>query len=306
MKKGKNTSNQQSQIRPTKKPQKRNGRSLLALRKRKQRIVAAVVVSVVAIVVLPVLIAIVLWWRGLLPTREELPRYKARLILMLQGWQHTRLPEGDVIGIDISHYQSVVDYENLQFHLDETRRMYSSEKKNTKPRSVDFVVVKATEGSRMRDSYYNRNKQGCREHNILFGAYHFYSLQAPATEQAENYIQYSKLQKGDIIPIVDIEPVDGRLPERDSVKKWLQIVERYYGVTPMIYTNENTYKQHFHDNNNFRQYPFWIARYGGKEPSRLHAIWQCAENGRVGGISGPVDVNIFKGSEADLLLYKIQ
>lgn len=258
------------------------------------------------IVVLPAVFVVLLWWKGLLPTREELPRYKERVLLMLQGWRHTRLPEGEVIGIDISHYQSAVDYDKLMFHLDAARRMYNTPKKDTKPRSVDFVVAKATEGSRMRDSYYRRNKQGCREHDILFGAYHFYSLQASATEQANNYIQYSQLQRGDILPVVDIEPIDGRLPELDSVRKWLQIVGRYYGVHPIIYTNENTYRQKFADNEHFRQYPFWIARYGGQEPSRMHAIWQCTENGKVGGISGPVDIDVLKGTKADMNLYLLR
>ncbi len=280
-------------------PQKPKRRHLTPKQRKLLRRRIAITI-VVVVLLLPVIVAAVLWWRGLLPTREELPRYKERILIMLQGWKHTRLPHGDVIGIDISHYQGNIDYEELCFHIDNTRRLYSSEKKDTQRRPVDFVIAKATQGNRMQDAYYNRNKQGCREHSILFGAYHFYSLLSSATSQADNFIHFAQLQKGDIVPVLDIEPVDERLPEQDSVLKWLQIVGKYYGVKPMVYTNEKTYKQYFLKTNLFKQYPFWIARYGGREPSKHHVMWQCAESGRVGGITGPVDLDVFRGTMADL------
>lgn len=258
------------------------------------------------VLLLPLLTAGILWWKGLLPTREEMPKYKEWLRLMIHGWKHTRLPEAEVIGIDISHYQGSVNFDELCFHLDPTRRMYSSPQKNTKPRKVDFLIAKATEGTRMQDSYYNQNKQGCRDNDILFGAYHFYSPQASATLQANNFISYSKLQKSDFAPVLDIEPVNGRLPMKDSVDKWLYIVGRYYGVKPIIYTNEKTFTGYFLKDKRFQSYPYWIARYGGKEPSRHHAMWQCAESGRAGGVTGPVDIDIFRGTKSDLGLYVIK
>ena len=267
-------------------------------RQRRRRLV--IIIVAVALLLVPAVSIFTLWWRGLLPTREELPRYKERLLIMLQGWKHTRLPEAEVIGIDISHYQANIDFGKLCFHIDNTRILYSSAKKDTKTRPVDFVIAKATQGSRMQDAYYNRYKQGCREQNILFGAYHFYSLHSSATAQADNFIRFAQLQKGDIVPVLDIEPVDGQLPVRDSVAKWLHIVERYYRARPVIYTNENTYKHYFAKSERLLSYPFWIARYGGREPSRHHIMWQCAESGKAGGVSGPVDIDVFRGTMADL------
>lgn len=278
----------------------------LTPKQRKQRRIRVAISVVVLILVLPVLLAAVLWWRGLLPTREEMPRYKEWLVLMFTNWKHTRLPEAEVIGIDISHYQGGINFDELCFHLDASRRMYSSQQKDTKPRQVDFLIAKATQGSRMQDNYYNSNKQGCREKGILFGAYHFYSLKSGAKAQADNFIQYAGLQKGDLVPVLDVEPADGKLPERDSVLQWLQIVSKYYDVKPMIYTNEKTYTNYFLKSDKFKRYPFWIARYGGKEPSKHHAMWQCAESGRAGGVTGPVDVDIFRGTKSDLGLYVIK
>ncbi len=280
--------------------QKKKRRHHSSAKQRKQwRIILAVGI-VVLILLVPIVIAGILWWRGLLPTREELPRYKERILIMLQGWKHARLPEGEVIGIDISHYQGNINFGELCFHIDNTRRMYSSPRKDTRQRNVDFVIAKATQGSNMQDAYYKQNKQGCREQGILFGAYHFYSLRSSVVQQADNFIHFAGLQKGDLVPVLDVEPVDGMLPQQDSVVKWLGIVKRYYGVQPLIYTNEGTYKNYFLKHNTLSKYSYWVARYGGREPSRMHVMWQCAESGRVGGVSGPVDINIFRGSMADL------
>lgn len=274
---------------------------------KQKKIRIAVLTSLLTIfVVMPLMLIFLLWWWGMLPTREELPRFKDRLYVLIHGWEHPQLPEADIIGIDISHYQLNVDFEDLQFHLDKKRQMHSNSTSKTYTRPVDFVIAKATEGGNMQDSHYARNKQGCRENNILFGAYHFYSIQASARQQANNFIHFSQLQKGDFVPVLDVEPVNNKFPSRDSIYKWIQLVEDYYDVHPIIYTNERSYRDYFHSDKRFHQYSFWIARYGVFEPSKHHIMWQCTQNGRVGGISGPVDVNIFKGTKADLEMFKIR
>lgn len=278
----------------------------MSAKKRKQLHNVAIISTLMVLILLPLILFITLWWRGLLPTREELPKFKERISLILHGWSRTELPQADIIGIDVSHYQSNINFQELQFHLDDDRKMHSHASSKTTPRTVDFVMAKATEGSTFRDNYYQQYKQGCRENNILFGAYHFYSLQAPAVEQANNFIQFAQLHKGDLAPVLDVEPINNKLPSTDSIYRWIQVVEKYYDVRPIIYTNEHTYHNLFHTDKRFAQYPFWIARYGALEPTKLHIMWQCTDNGRVGGISGPVDIDIFKGTKADLQLYKIK
>lgn len=241
-----------------------------------------------------------LWQKGWLPTPEELPKYKERLHIMFHGYYTSTLPQGDVIGIDISHYQGDIDWEELSFYVDRRGNLHRSSGKKRKARDVDFVIAKATQGANIKDSYYNDYKAGARQRDILFGAYHFYSAGVSATLQADNFIHTAGLQNGDIVPVLDVEPYKNQLPKQDSVYHWLQIIEKYYGVTPIIYTNEKCYLDYFAPQSRFRHYPFWIARYGGKEPSRHHIMWQCAENGKVAGITGPVDLNVFRGTFEDL------
>lgn len=258
--------------------------------------------SLAAVLLLvPVVTVVTLWWRGWLPTREELPRYKEKILIVLSGWGHARLPEGEVIGIDISHYQGTVDWEELCFYVDKTRRLYKKGNKKTSRREVDFVVAKATQGARYRDNKYKEHKQGARERNILFGAYHFYSWKASAKAQADNFIRTAQLQSGDLVPILDVEMYEGRLPERDSLLVWLNTVEKYYNRRPVIYTGENCYLTYLLPHKEFSRYAYWIARYGGQEPSRHHIIWQCSENGKAGGVKRPVDLNVFRGTKADMI-----
>lgn len=48
-----------------------------------------------------------------------------------------------------------------------------------------------------------------------------------------------------------------------------------------------------------RDYKVWIARYGEYRPDVRLAIWQLCPDGRVSGIVGEVDINVFNGYHDD-------
>ncbi|MCM1034516.1 MAG: hypothetical protein NC038_02960 [Paludibacter sp.] len=241
-----------------------------------------------------------LWYSGMLPSPQELPQFKQRVYAFFTRFRPAQLPQADVIGIDISHYQSYIDWEEVCFLYDPHHKLYTHPTQKTQRREVDFVIAKATEGARIHDAFYHRNKEGAGKQNIPFGAYHFYSYKSSALAQARNFIQYANLQTGDLLPVLDVEPYRNRLPERDSVLRWLQTVEKYYGAKPIIYTNENCYQTYFMPYKQFRGYHYWIARYGGEQPSSKHLLWQSADNGKVAGIRGDVDLNVFRGTHQEL------
>lgn len=266
-----------------------------------RKVLRFVWITIVVFVLLVLLGIGILWSKGLLPSGpEELPRYKARIAAWFVRMKDASLPEGDVIGIDVSHYQAEIDFEELSFHIDSARKMYLHPSEKTTPRGVDFMVAKASQGANMRDTYYADNQASAHEYGIVFGAYHFYSVSADARAQAENFIHAANLQKGDMVPVLDVEPYKNRLPAYEDVLLWLKIVEEYYGVRPLIYTGENCYRSFFKKHSEFQKYNFWIARYGGAEPSMNHLIWQCTDNGKLAGIKGPTDVDVFRGSLRDL------
>lgn len=271
-----------------------------------QRIIRKIIGITAGIIVCGICGIIILWYFGLLPAREELPQFKKHWITFFSGYGHAQLPQAEVIGIDISHYQSYIQWGKVCFYYDRKQQLHREPSDRTKRKNIDFVIAKATQGAQMRDAFYRRNKAGAAEQGILFGAYHFYSADVSAKAQADNFIHTAHLQKGDFIPVLDVEPYHNRLPMPDSIIRWLNLVGEYYHAKPVIYTNEECYRNYFMKHKRLQDYHFWIARYGDKEPSHMHLIWQYSENGCVAGIAGPVDINVFQGTLQELYKYTLK
>ena len=80
---------------------------------------------------------------------------------------------------------------------------------------------------------------------------------------------------------------------------WLVTIEHHYGVRPIIYTNVDFYAHYL--NEEFDQYPLWVAHYLRMESPRIYRdwdFWQHSELGRVDGILSRVDFNVFNGDSA--------
>ena len=119
--------------------------------------------------------------------------------------------------------------------------------------------------------------------------------------QAENFISTVDLSTGDLPPVLDVEKTFGvsGIKIRERVKEWLEVIEAYYGIRPIIYTNVDFYNQYLKDG--FDEYPLWVAHYLQKERPRIHRpwiFWQHSEQGRVNGIFHKVDFNVFSGDSA--------
>ncbi|HEY8396594.1 MAG TPA: glycoside hydrolase family 25 protein [Flavihumibacter sp.] len=192
-------------------------------------------------------------------------------------------------GIDVSKYQQRINWEAV-------KAMQAEDVK------IGFVFIKATEGLGNMDRQFPRNWQKAKEVGLTRGAYHFFLAPKSGAQQAENFIRRVELQKGDLPPVLDVEQTYGvssaRL--RTEVKSFLERVEAHYGVKPIIYTNVDFYNRHLKDE--FDDYPLWVAHYLQKDRPRIArnwAFWQYSETGRVDGINGPVDFNVFNGDSAD-------
>ena len=202
-------------------------------------------------------------------------------------------PEGyDIHGIDVSHYQGDINWELLrtQGTIDDC--------------PIRFVMIKATEGATEIDERFEDNFYQAREYGFTRGAYHFYSLQSSAADQARFFIQNVKLEKGDLPPVLDVEhkPKNQSKEEfKQSVLEWLRIVERHYDVKPILYTYYK-FKMEYLDDSVFNQYPYWIAHYyvDSVEYRGQWKFWQHTDAGSLPGIKGPVDFNIYNGSYYDL------
>ena len=191
-----------------------------------------------------------------------------------------------IYGIDISHHQDKIDWPSL------------------KKQEVTFAFIKASEGVNLKDRHFKKHWKGAREQQILRGAYHFFLPIRSAQDQADNFISQVKLEEGDLPPVLDVEVTNHKSSEeiREGVQEWLTLVERHYGVKPIIYTGYNFYQTHLAGY--FDDYPLWVAHYSRKKLDKKEhynwVFWQHSESGRIEGIKGNVDLNVFHGNMQEL------
>lgn len=200
-------------------------------------------------------------------------------------------PEGySIHGIDVSHHQGKINWEKV-----------ARAKINDEP--IAFAVIKATEGRHFLDDNFNENFYEARQNGLIRGAYHYFTPSVAGAEQARHYLHQVHLDEGDLPPILDVEEVGRLTPAelRKEVLTWLQAVEECYGAQPIIYTGLK-FKEKYLLSKEFDRYPFWIAHYYVQEVGYDGAwrFWQHTDLGKVNGIRGSVDLDVYNGSMYDL------
>lgn len=193
----------------------------------------------------------------------------------------------EVHGIDISHYQGQIDWDQVL------------------KQDIDFVFIKATEGQSLRDSLFENNWKILATKNVKKGAYHFYRPAVDPKKQAINFLNFVDFKPGDLPPVLDLEVTDEQTDAQivKDIQVWLNIVEKSVGVAPIIYTYQKFFKNKLEGK--FDQYPLWIARYNNNKKPNIKKngdwdFWQYGNRGQMEGIHGDVDFNVFRGSKSDL------
>jgi lysozyme len=202
--------------------------------------------------------------------------------LHLRGYQ--------VVGIDVSHYQGMINWDQVEMMDD---------------KAISFVFIRATQGDDGLDKYFKYNWKKAKEKGIVRGAYHYYRPNENSTKQAERFIRRVEIEDGDLPPVLDIEKFS-RIQSNESLRKglknWLDLVEAHYGVRPIIYSGASHY-QDLLQHELFEDYIFWIANYNKVDrPLRSEkrwTFWQFSDKGKINGIEGDTDLNVFKGGLSD-------
>ncbi len=200
------------------------------------------------------------------------------------------VPRGfGVHGIDISKYQGTIDWRQV-------RRS-----------GVSFAYIKATEGGDHHDETFLINWLAARDAGVARGAYHFYYWCRPASEQIAWFKKHVPVDPTALPPVLDVEwtPFSKTCPKRPPTKDvlremniFLTEMERYYGKKPMIYTSVDLHRDVLVGQ--FKRYPMWVRSVAGypstKYTKRHWTLWQFTGTGRVRGVPGEVDRNVFSGS----------
>jgi len=186
-------------------------------------------------------------------------------------------------GIDVSHYNGEIHWEKV--------------KKQKKHKPIKFVIVRSSMGGNRVDKKFKENFAEAKKHGFIVGAYHYYDPNENSHLQARNFIKQVSLQKGDIYPVLDIEKISkiqSMDKLRQGLKNWLIIIEKHYGVKPVIYTGLSFYEDYL-KNYGFAEYPLWVAAYSVDKRSHdtveRAVIHQFSDKVKVPGINEYADAN---------------
>lgn len=191
-------------------------------------------------------------------------------------------------GFDVSHHQHDIEWSKIP--KDKYR----------------FVYLKATEGGDFKDRKFQENWKKAREQGFLVGAYHFYRLCRDAQVQAQNFINSVPQYTDSLPPVIDLE-YDSQCIDTYSKQQLLaeitimhNLLQQHYAKQPIFYVSKNFYNIVLAGN--FKEVPLWVREYQGlpnlkDQPDWL--FWQHSNKGKIQGISTPVDLNVFYGSNHD-------
>lgn len=222
--------------------------------------------------------------------------------------QRLTYTEERIYGIDISRYQHDIGKKHYAIHWPQVRISHLgtiSKKKvsGTVDYPVSFCFIKATEGITIRNNYFASDYAAARRQGIRVGCYHFFSTKSSAKEQAAFFIKNARFNHGDMPPVLDVEPTDAQIRAMggaevmfNRIRIWMRIVEKHCGQKPILYVGQNFVNKYLVNAPDIkRNYLVWIARYGEYKPDVRLAFWQLCPDGRVKGITGTVDINVFNG-----------
>ena len=195
-------------------------------------------------------------------------------------------PVKKIHGIDVSHHSGAVDWAKV------------------KADGHTFAFAKATEGMDDPDPMFAVHWPAMKKAGLIRGAYHFYVTEDDPKEQAKFFIQTVTLKKGDLAPVVDIE-ILGKNTQPGLVSRFqtfLEILEKHYGIKPIIYTDCGFWNAHLDDK--FGSYPLWLAEYDVESPTlprgwATYHLWQWKGDAQVPGVEKTADLSKFNPKEKD-------
>ena len=193
------------------------------------------------------------------------------------------------LGIDVSAHQKEIDWTAVA------------------EAGIRFVMIRVgyrgyETGELILDEFAQRNYQGARAAGLDVGVYLF--AQAISVEEAREEAEFllDAIDGWEVaLPVVyDWEYVSadartGAVDKRtvtDCTVAFCEAVQKK-NYTPMVYFNRHQAQDFLHLEE-LTDYPFWLAMYSDRMtyPYRVQ-MWQYTQTGRVPGIQGDVDINLW-------------
>lgn len=189
-------------------------------------------------------------------------------------------------GIDVSSYQGTINWWAV------------------KQNGIDFAILKIIRKDLNPDKEFEENWKNCEAYGMKVQGVYNYSY-ATTVSKAQFAAERVLIILGNRKPMVWMDVEDAVM--KNLGKNLIPIINAYgkvitdAGLPFGVYTGESFYKTYIKPYGGV-SYPMWIARYGknnGKcdvkyQPQVPNMVgWQYTSKGRVGGIVGNVDMNVW-------------
>ena len=191
-----------------------------------------------------------------------------------------------VKGIDVSSWQGLIDWEKVS------------------KSGIEFVIIRCgfrnlNDSTIMEDNKFRYNIENAIKYNIPVGVY-FYSTaisNEEAIEEASFVLNLINDYKITYPVVYDFETFKMNRARRikdkvinENALLFLEYLEAH-GYEVMLYSNLNTLNKHW-NLDMFSKYKIWLAHYIDKTTyDERFEMWQYADNGRINGIKGFVDLD---------------
>ena len=197
-------------------------------------------------------------------------------------------------GIDVSRWQGDIDFVAVR------------------ESGMQFVFIKATEGSTYVDPRFAENWKKANAAGLHVGVYHYFRASSSVPADQKDNIGKT-LHSVAFDPAVHVLAIDietarntAATPSQmaDNAFELLQLLEEdgvLGGQLPLIYCDNNTWRYYLDaQRHDFSRYGLWIANWNVDAPTlpdtwqqagKDWCVWQYSSKGRVAGIEGDVDLD---------------
>ncbi|AWZ48411.1 hypothetical protein C3495_06075 [Clostridiaceae bacterium 14S0207] len=195
-----------------------------------------------------------------------------------ESWDMPSRNPNNLKGIDVSNWQSNIDFKKVKAH------------------GVQVVYMKATEGCTYKDKYMEQNYRQAKENELNVGFYHFF--RGKGIEEARYFYNTIKNKSYNCKLALDVESANGMSKNEltNQCLIFMQELNRLSGNDGVVYTYTNFALNNL--DSRLSKYSLWIAHYGVQAPGRNN-IWrdwagfQYSSKGTVPGINGNCDLDEF-------------